>query len=229
MHKALRIGVTQRVIDLPGRGERRDALDQAWTTFLAECGMQILPLPNRLLEPAAYLETYGVDAIVLSGGGNISSGWRTASGAIPKVPMGLDDLASERDNMESALLATSIEYEIPVIGVCRGMQFMNLFYGGRLERIDGHAGVNHAVEATERRFCCDTKVNSFHNLGIPSDGLGDGLRVLVAADGMAEAFVHSRFPHLGIMWHPERNSPWSKNDVALFRKFLAKGEISCSR
>jgi len=109
------------------------------------------------------------------------------------------------------------------------MQFLNLFYGGRLERIDGHAGVNHAVEATERRFCFDTRVNSFHNLAIPSDGLGDGLRMLVSADGMAEAFVHSRFPHLGIMWHPERNSPWSKNDVALFRQFLAKGEIPCSR
>jgi len=224
-----RVAITQRVVEDHGRCERRDVLDQAWTSLLADCGLEIHPIPNRIGNADAYLRACGIEAIVLSGGGNISSAWTTHSGATPNVLPEMNDLATERDSLERQLLIASIEHGWPVIGVCRGMQFISLFYGGRLEQVKDHAGTRHAVERREAGFPCDDRVNSFHNYGIPLDGLGDGLNVLATAAGHVEAFVHRSFPHLGIMWHPERNKPWSERDVALFRDFLVTGKRPWSK
>jgi gamma-glutamyl-gamma-aminobutyrate hydrolase PuuD len=224
-----RVAITQRVIEDHGRGERYDVLDQAWTSFVADCGLEIHPLPNRIGNAEAYLRAYEIEAIILSGGGNISPYWETHSGASPDVPAEMSDLATERDELERQLLIASIEHKWPVIGVCRGMQFINLFYGGRLWPVKEHAGTNHILERREPGFPCDDRVNSYHNYGIPLDGLGDGLSVLATADDHVEAFAHRNNPHLGIMWHPERNKPWSKRDATLFRDFLVTGEKPWSK
>jgi N5-(cytidine 5'-diphosphoramidyl)-L-glutamine hydrolase len=215
------IGVTQRVVDVPGR-ERRDVLDQAWTPFLAECGFEMVPVPNRHEDPAGYLRRLGASGVVLSGGGNISASIGTRSGQLPRLASQTSDLAPERDIAETAILQASITEGWPVIGVCRGMQAMNLFHGGSIARIDGHAGTGHAlaIEASPLSFKLDFTVNSYHDFGIPMDALGDGLEPAATADDCVEAFVHSQLPHLGIMWHPERNQPASRNDVELFSKFL---------
>ncbi len=217
------VGITQRVVHLPDREERRDMLDQAWTGFVSACGFDLIPIPNRLDDPVDYLSRVGVDAIILSGGGNVSDQWLTLSGQFPTVPPMLPDVAPERDEMESKLLRASTVQGWPVIGVCRGMQFINLFHGGRLEPVRGHVGIYHQLSSrvTNDGFYFDERVNSFHDFGVPLDGLGRELQVLAEAEGYAEAVLHRRAKHLGIMWHPERNAPWSHKDVMLFSKFLS--------
>ena len=105
-------------------------------------------------------------------------------------------------------------------------QAMNVFHGGSVSPVSGHVGTPHSLSFSGGipgleglRF--DEKVNSFHDFGIPPDGLGTGLRVLAHKDRWPEAFVHGEFKHLGIMWHPERNTPFSENDIALFQRFFS--------
>ena len=219
------LAITQRVIPMPSRSERRDALDQSWAPFLEACGFEAVAVPNRHPDPATFLRRLGVRGVILSGGGNVSASLGTLGGQPPKVMASVTDLAPERDVTESALLRTSIQDGLPVIGVCRGMQALNVFHGGRLAPIAGHAGSRHplsvvAATGPAKRFEFDREVNSFHDCGIPPDGLAPSLHALATADGYAEAFIHLEFAHLGIMWHPERNSPFSGNDIALFSSFL---------
>jgi putative glutamine amidotransferase len=222
------VGISQRVVAVPARNERRDALDQAWVPFLADCGLEPLPVPNRHPDPAGYLRRLGVRGVILSGGGNLSGSMGRRDGRPVNAPQTDADLAPERDVTETALLRASIEQGWPVIGVCRGMQAINLFYGGRLAPLSAHAGTRHALSRVGSApgladIAFDTEVNSFHDFGVPADGVGTGLSVLAEAGGWPEAFVHNEIPHFGIMWHPERNSPFSANDVALFRRFFGAG------
>lgn len=210
---------------MPARKERLDTLDQAWAGFAARCGLEIVPIPNCLDDPADYLERLGARAVILSGGGNISSALGTLKGGPALVPENLDGIAPERDRTESALLRASLEKDWPVIGVCRGMQVINLFHGGRIEPVKGHVRTRHALSLslTSKFFSdisLDSEVNSFHDLGIPPDGLGDGLEVFGTAGGWPELFIHKTSRHLGMMWHPERNESWSAGDIALFSRFL---------
>lgn len=216
------VGITQRVVKLSDRGERRDVLDQAWTSFLSTCGFDILPISNRLDDPVDYLTRVGVDAIILSGGGNVSNQWRTISGKLPAVQADLLDLATERDKIESKLLNANAVQGWPLIGVCRGMQFINLFHDGFLKPVKGHVGVYHKLVTVEDCFSFGQRVNSFHDFGVPLNGLGRDVHVLAETDGYAEAILNRRAKHLGIMWHPERNFPWSKEDVILFSNFLSE-------
>jgi N5-(cytidine 5'-diphosphoramidyl)-L-glutamine hydrolase len=219
------LAITQRVVPVPSRSERRDALDQSWAPFLESCGFEAIAVPNRHPDPAAFLQRFGVSGIILSGGGNISSSLGTLSGRPPQIVATDADLAPERDVTETALLRASIEHGLPVLGVCRGMQVLNLFHGGRLAPVAGHAGSRHGLsvaKATGRAqaFAFDREVNSFHDCGIPPNDLAPGFQALATADGYPEAFLHQSLPHLGIMWHPERNQPFSRSDIATFQSFF---------
>jgi putative glutamine amidotransferase len=214
------VAISQRAVALPARAERRDTLDQAWAPFLDACGLDGLPVPNRHPGPAGFLRRLGAKGVILSGGGNLSDALGTLAGAPARVLAGQADLSPERDRTETALVHASLQEGWPVLGVCRGMQVLNVFHGGGLGMLEGHAGKKHALTSSSSTFAFDAEVNSFHDCGIPVDDLGKGLRALATADGHVEALAHESLPHLGVMWHPERNSPFSANDVALFRRFF---------
>jgi gamma-glutamyl-gamma-aminobutyrate hydrolase PuuD len=113
----------------------------------------------------------------------------------------------DRDNLEYELLRESIPREIPVLGICRGMQIISTFLGGELFSIENHVGDSHQVNNSDgtRSF----KVNSFHNFAVSN--ISDDLEVdLTSVDGVIESVRHKNYPWLGIMWHPERKG----NDAA---------------
>jgi putative glutamine amidotransferase len=215
------------VVDLPSRNERRDVLDQAWAPFLADCGIEMVAVPNRHPDPAAYLKRLGASGVILTGGGNISPSLGTRDGRPAQLPASATDLAPERDVTETALLRASIAEGWPVLGVCRGMQAMNLFHGGSVAPLAGHSGSRHSITPRQPggvpTFDLDLSVNSYHDFGVPPDGVGEGLVVLADAEGWPEMFVHTGLRHLGIMWHPERNRPAAASDIALFNRFFTTG------
>jgi len=222
------IGITQRVSVVPEYGERRDALDQAWARFFSACDLDPLIIPNGLADPCAYIQKMGVKGLVLTGGNNFSDAVKTIRNRpVCNLPQ-CDDLAPERDETEIALLKQSIENDLPVIGVCRGMQLLNLFYGGEISSVKNHVGLYHNL--TTRRgveipfeIMFDKKVNSFHDFGIHSSGMSLEFDILAQTGDVVESFIHRKYPHMGIMWHPERNVKPSVNDIDLFRKYFARG------
>jgi gamma-glutamyl-gamma-aminobutyrate hydrolase PuuD len=206
-----RIGITQRVDVVEHYEERRDCLDQRWSKFIFQMGYVPVPLPNIEPEKATQLvEALQIRAVILSGGNSIASLNTTAFDAAP-----------ERDAFEYALIAIALEKQLPIIGVCRGMQLLNLFMGGNLQETKGHVAVRHSLISCTPDYAIETEVNSYHNYGIPIERLGSGL-IPMARDeeGNIEAFYREDIPLLGIMWHPEREKHFSEIDIQLLDRFL---------
>jgi len=227
---ALRVVVSQRVMELTDRGERRDALDQAWTSLLATVGAVCIPVPNGAESVTAFIKAVSPEALVLSGGGNLSPTMRQHSGAPATVPADLDDVARERDETERALLIAAEAGGWPVLGVCRGMQALIAYHGGSLTALTGHAGTRHAIyngfSGLGDVLRGEQVVNSFHDLGVMPEGLPSDMEALShAPDGSVEAVRHRTLPHFGLMWHPERENPFAARDVLLLKFILYNGTL----
>ena len=192
------VAITQRVSVVPAYGERRDCLDQAWTRFLAACGLLPLLLPNVTETALALCEKAGAAGLVLTGGNDL-------------VECGGD--AAERDAAECQLLDWAEHRGLPVLGVCRGMQVIQQRFGVSLRRVEGHVAERQVIRIEgEAR-----EVNSYHRFAALDSR--PPLEVwAVADDGVVKAIRHTAQPVTGIMWHPERVSPFSPADLALFRR-----------
>ena len=196
-----RIAISQRRDAVAGRDEVRDALDARLAGLLWELGFLPLPLASGVAEPADYLAALAPDGVLLSGGNDI--------GTTPA-----------RDALEWAALEYATAHGLPVLGLCRGMQMLNHFQGGALRPVSGHTAVRHRV--TGPLVGDDGReVNSYHDQGLLDADLGDALDAVARTDdGVVEALRHRSRPWLGIMWHPERDTPVAAADRVLITRHL---------
>lgn len=213
----MRLALTQRVEVIEEYGERRDCLDQEWTTLLESAGFQPVPLPNRIKKVGVYLDSLEPDGIILTSGNDLAS---------------LDDPADpapERDQFEESVVEYALKKDLPLLGVCRGLEFLTVAFGGSLSPLDGHVAEDHEISFESANTTFDdlnfpekATVNSYHDFGIKHDDVPTELTILGrAVDGTVECVAHESHPILGIMWHPERESPSEELDQqilnALFR------------
>jgi len=208
----VKIGITQRVEIVASYGERRDCLDQQWSELVTEMGFIPVPLPNLTKEKVPQLmESLALDAVILSGGNSLSY-----------LSPDARDAAPERDSFELALIEYMLANDKPIIGVCRGMQMLNYFYGGKLVPITGHVAQKHCiVSENPLQYDLPTTVNSYHNYGISAESLAEPLTAIAHDDsGNIEAFIAKGSKVLGIMWHPERETPFIDKDINLIRRFV---------
>ena len=202
-----RIGLTQRVEVVPDYGERRDALDQNWAKLLGEAGLLPQPLSNAVAHVAAYVDSLDLAGVILTGGNDLARFERARNPA------------PERDRFEWALVEACRARQLPILGVCRGMQVLNLYFGGALERATGHVRTRHRLLWDDDAL----EVNSYHDYVVPSSGVGDDLRITARCeDGTVEAFRHDDRRIEGVMWHPERERPFHDRDVALLRRLFGE-------
>ena len=192
------VAVTQRVSVVPAYGERRDCLDQAWVKFLAACGLLPIVIPNVPDVAVALCERADIAGLVLTGGNDLAA-------------LGGD--APERDAVENALLDLAERHALPVLGVCRGMQVIQQRFAIPLRRVEGHVAQHQVIRIDGKT----AEVNSYHNFGA-FDSRSPLDIWAIADDGVVKAVRHSAEPITGIMWHPERCSPFSPADVSLFRR-----------
>jgi putative glutamine amidotransferase len=153
-----------------------------------------------------------LDALVIAGGQDVDP---RRYGQEPGV--GSTVIDPGRDAFEAALIEQALERELPLIGICRGAQLLNLVRGGtlisQLQRVEhglviyppDYAAHDVRLEPGSRLyelFGPSVRVNSFHHQGIGV--LGDGVRTTgVAPDGVIEAIELDDAPALGVQWHPE--------------------------
>jgi len=156
-----------------------------------------------------------LDGLVLSGGADIDP---SRYGAEPHEKLGETDPG--RDAFELDLLAAARAKGIPVLGICRGCQLINVAFGGTLrqhvELSEGSGHPNwlapgdtlaHDIEITagsliESLMDGRRAVNSLHHQTL--DTIGAGLRVTaVAPDGVPEAIEAEDEEVLAVQWHPE--------------------------
>ncbi|MDA9185694.1 gamma-glutamyl-gamma-aminobutyrate hydrolase family protein [Planktomarina sp.] len=189
----MKIAFTQRSDYFPERNERRDSLDQNWFKLFPRdvC----IPIPNILESFKVWFGSLGPDFIILTGGNDINYSDES------------QNIAPERDIIEKQILSFSKQKNIPVLGVCRGLQMMNIFEGGRLRydpkrKIEPHRVICKGYENRKQKKII---VNSYHNWIIPRHKLSNKFQILAYdEDGYIEAIKHIEYPWLGVMWHPER-------------------------
>lgn len=218
-----RIGITQRVMYLPKIRERRDVLDQRWMAFAKVIDVSLIPLPNIREDVTDYVNELNIEGFIFSGGNNIGY---ISGNKIPNLSIEKDDVAYERDETEHRLLKWAHEKKRPVIGVCRGMQFISSFYGGNLTIVDRntHVAKRHPIQVTTSDFSKfygdNAEVNSYHGYGINQCNLPDELASAAMFNEQVEAFKDKNQLFYGIMWHPEREEVFSTADICFFTKIL---------
>jgi len=118
-----KIGISLRVIKDPNYGEKRDAISHDWPRFFEKLNFIPIFIPNTLSNMDLFLDQLELDGIILSGG---------------------DELGCniERDDTEEHLLKYGIKNELPVLGICRGMQLINNYFGGTIIKTDNKKHVN---------------------------------------------------------------------------------------
>lgn len=155
------------------------------------------------------------DLVVVVGGEDVDpefyGGARDYQGAGNHVPAA--------DEAQIAAVAAAAERGIPVLGICRGHQILNVAFGGDLIQHLGDTGSHRAARAGDHgsftRHTVDVSgsalagtirggelVQSSHHQAVARLGLGFAA-VATSADGVVEAIAHSDLPILGVQWHPE--------------------------
>ena len=208
-----RIGITQRVVKHTDYDEIMDCLDTNWTKLLIP--LNILPIPLPLISTThveSFWKALNLDGLILSGGNTL------ANYADERDKP--ENISPLRDAYEEALLGSALKTNTPILGICRGLQMINVFYNGKLKKIKGHSGSRHLLvqENLLDKFKLPTEVNSFHDCAIPRKYLGKDL-VSFAHDteDNIEAIYHLKDNVIGIMWHPERNAVPLNSDCNLIK------------
>ncbi|MGW3288297.1 gamma-glutamyl-gamma-aminobutyrate hydrolase family protein [Streptomyces sp. NPDC001002] len=151
-----------------------------------------------------------LDGLVIAGGPDVEPS-RYGAEREPRT----GPAASARDAWELALVDAALAARVPLLGICRGMQVLNVALGGTLvQHIDGHAEVpgvfgRHSVKPVPGTLYAsavpeETSVPTFHHQAV--DRLGAGLVACAyAGDGTVEAVELPRGSGwvLGVQWHPE--------------------------
>ena len=187
-----------------------------------------------------------MDGLLLSGGADVDPA------RYGRPVQGATDIERGRDELEAAAWDTSQARGVPVLGICRGFQAINVFSGGGLlQHVDGHIGASfghgpariHALRIAPRtrlaRILFPTnarggvlEVNTYHHQGVRASDLAPGLVVGAWAGSPAGDLVEAleaadgRFV-IGVQTHPERSESTPPPFERLFAVFLdaARGPI----
>lgn len=215
--------MTKPLIAVPMQVENPDtslySIKKRYLASLKQAGCAVVVLPPSLTEDEAAVVLDRVDGLLLPGGGDVDPARYGAVVASPHCSP-----TPERDRLEAALIRQAAERDMPILGICRGMQIMNAALGGTLHR-DLHAcgvtAVGHRQEPPYERttgsvtvaegsfLACALgragllPVNSMHHQAI--DRVAPGLLVAARSDDrVIEAVEDPAHPFfLGIQWHPE--------------------------
>lgn len=153
----------------------------------------------------------GYDGLILCGGNDVDPKYynEEIDGSV-----GID---AERDENEIALLSAYAKAGKPILGICRGHQLINIFFGGSLYQDIPERGLHgrgemgdgrHEVKAVAdsivgKLYGTEFSVNSAHHQAVKT--LGEGLRASAIWGGKyIEAIEHTSLPIFGVQWHPER-------------------------
>ncbi|MFJ7952456.1 gamma-glutamyl-gamma-aminobutyrate hydrolase family protein [Lysinibacillus sp. NPDC096418] len=212
-------------------------LNAAYSKSILEAGGIPIIVPFGVDEDVSQVLSIA-DGLLLSGGHDVHPFY---FGAEPSPKLG--QIYPERDMVELALTNRAIEREMPIFGICRGIQLLNVALGGTLyQDIDSEVQSNkllkhaqqaargvatHYVNIDEGNLLMkiieqkQLAVNSYHHQAI--NVLAESLNVVAtSSDGIIEAVAHEALPFcLGVQWHPEELAI-AGNEAAkqLFKAFV---------
>ncbi len=232
------IGISGDVMEIP-TGSRHAIRDTYVSAIISAGGIPLfIPATGDLTTTYALYRM--VDGLLFTGGADI----HPSVYGEPLAGTEVEGISQERDTTELNLAEWSMADDLPILGICRGQQLLNVAAGGTLyqdiptdlpqSKVD-HRGSTHTDDRGLYAHKVDLEpncglaaifgsteimVNSLHHQGVKH--LGTGLKVVATApDGMAEALEGPQYRWFySVQWHPEEL--WQKQTAAnnLFKAFV---------
>ena len=185
---------------------------------------------------AQYLPAYDstCDGLILCGGSDISPDYY---GEEINGSVNIDDA---RDKAEMELIRQFVEAGKPILGICRGCQILNVYFGGSLYQhitnAKDHASnadydLIHPVTAVQGSllgclYGTEFTVNSYHHQAVKILGKGFRITMTSGPEQIVEAIEHETLPIFAVQWHPERMCFANKREdtvdgAEIFKYFLS--------
>ena len=175
-----KIIITQRYEKIGMFNELRDNIDSRLPYLIQKLGYTPILLPNNLNDLKSFIKNISPKGVILSGGGDSQK----------------KDL---RYKIENELIKMAIKKNIPIIGICRGAQVLNVFFGGKLTKVKNHVRKNHKIFGPIVKKL-SVSVNSYHDYGFYKKILGKNLNLLASSsDSVVKSFCHKKYRILGIL------------------------------
>ena len=192
----------------------------------------IIPISENDKALAGQIEL--LDGLILTGGADINP---TLYGESHNKALGM--ISPRKDKFETKLLKAAIEKKIPVLGICRGMQFINVYFGGTLyqdipsqtdsklkhSQSSNYDLATHYVDIEKNTWLYSilgskTFVNSFHHQSV-KDLAPDFIITAKAKDGIIEGIEKKSGSFCAaVQWHPESMEKTDKDTKKLFKAFI---------
>jgi acyl-CoA reductase-like NAD-dependent aldehyde dehydrogenase/gamma-glutamyl-gamma-aminobutyrate hydrolase PuuD len=190
------------------------------------------------------------DGFVLTGGVDVHPSFYNGRPAYDNIPV---EFEQDRDRFEEKIYRYSQLHKLPVLGICRGMQLVNVLEGGKLIQDLDNGNERHKKEALDKQHnivaagnsllqqvsgSASGRVNSAHHQAIDPEALGENLVANAYADDNEKIIEGLEFKEktgkgfmLCVQWHPERmkdkeGNPFSQN---IKQQFLAAVRTSNSK
>lgn len=216
--------ITQRE-QVDSHGVPIDVLESTYVRYFEQFGVDLFQLSNFTTNLDRILDVNKFDLIVLTGGGSIPGRfyWEEHD----------DFIQLNRDRLEWKLMEYSLKNNIPILAICRGMEYMNVFLGGKITKFNTSLKESRVIGKEHDIILGDgTKisVNNYHNDGIFKNDLAEGLEVigLDVENDVVEAIYSQKMKWFGLQWHPERlmKDELSKDRCkTLVQEFIRSGGV----
>jgi putative glutamine amidotransferase len=177
------------------------------------------------------------DGICFTGGGDIAP---ERYGEVDRENV-CENVIPERDELELGAARRALDADLPVLGICRGFQVLNVALGGKLAMdVKGHQAkgddvIEHRLAAARGSKLAQAtsaqtlRVNSRHHQAVTPGQLAPSLRATVLHDGLVEAFESTKHRWvIGVQWHPERTAEVDEAAARIFDAFVAEASRSPS-
>jgi len=191
--------------------ELREALDVKWGELFKELDFLPIVLPFKY-DFEEYFRVIDIDGILLTGGNDLNS-------------LNPSDESKQRDDFELKLIKYGIENNIPIFGVCRGMQIIAKYFTCEFKKVINQVAIKHKLIVNDKsryKQYLDkiNIVNAYHNYAV--ELINDDFIVPAWNEDktIIKAIEHKKYKIFGQMWHSEREEPFNKDELNLIKGFF---------
>jgi len=166
-----------------------DFVDHYWLKAFEKKKYNFKLIPNNKFLSEKVLNE--INILILAGGNDIES-----KNSESKI----------RNKIEINLIKKAIKKKIPILGICRGAQIVNILFGGKIKKIQGHMRTRHDLYLNKNRIFKKRvmNVNSFHSYGISIKSISKKFEI-IALDKKNNVEMYTfKKKIVCTMWHPER-------------------------